>query len=30
VVGDGFATALVHTANGGKLWVQMRPVVADQ
>jgi photosystem II stability/assembly factor-like uncharacterized protein len=30
VVGDGFATALVHTTNGGKLWVQMRPVVADR
>ena len=29
IVGNGFATALVRTENGGKIWVEVRPVAGQ-
>lgn len=29
IVGNGFETALVHTESGGKIWIQVRPVLGD-
>ena len=27
IVGNGFATALVRTENGGQVWIQVRPAL---